>query len=187
MKTPFNKILTSKNTFIMSVVCVLLSSLLEAQTPSIDVNGDGTLNVLVIGTTNSIKDNAEPFSPNQISMELQSILSADTALSLSINVVAEDIYKTKNVSSGIAGQFNSNLDYYCHSLLQYYYWPDAHDDRMNNLTGDHGVDWDYVVIGADPYIVSNIPGYYSLGVNKIASKVAAGGAIPLLLMMWPKD
>ena len=30
-------------------------------------------------------------------------------------------------------------------------------------------------------------GYYSLGVNKIAQKVREGGAVPLLLMMWPED
>ncbi|MFT7157765.1 MAG: hypothetical protein ACI8Q1_002789 [Parvicella sp.] len=185
IKTQFSIHLKSKNTFTTSFLCFLLSSLMHAQNP--DVNGDGTLNILIIGTSISIQNNFEEFSPNQITTELQSILSADTSIAININVVAEDIYKTKIVSTGIAGQFTANRDYYCHSLAQYYYWPDGHAARMDNLTGNNGVDWDYVVIGADPYIVSKIPGYYALGVNKIAAKVTEGGAIPLLLMGWTKD
>ena len=186
----------SKNTFLTALICLLLfTSLLHAQNHTkgfknsykSDINGDGTLNILVIGTNESINNSTEAFSPNQITLELQSILSADTSISINVNVVAEDIYRTKNVSTGIGNMQTLNLDYFCHSLVQYYYWPDGHSARLNNLSGNNGVDWDYVVIGADPYIVSTIPGYYSLGVNKIAAKVNEGGAIPLLLMTWPKD
>ena len=152
-----------------------------------DINEDGTLNILVIGTDKSIKDGAESFSSTQIANELKSILSADTSISINVNVVAENIYKTKNISTGIAAVQTRNLDYFSHSLVQYYYWPDGYNTRMDNLTGKNGVDWDVVVIGADPFIVSKIPGYYSLGVNKIAAKVIEGGALPLLLMTWPKD
>jgi len=187
MKTQFRILMKSKNTFITALVCLLSSSFLHAQGPTWDINGDGTINILVIGTSQSIKNGAEAFSPDQITIELQSILTADTSISMNVNVVAEDIYKTKNVSSGIANVFTVDLDYYCHSLVQYYFWPDGRNARMDNLTGDNGVDWDYVVIGADPYIVSTIPGYYSLGVNKITAKIIKGGAIPLLLMMWSKD
>jgi hypothetical protein len=153
----------------------------------VDVNGDGTLNILIIGTSVSIENNFEAFSPFQITNELQNMLSADTSIALNINVVAEDIYKIKTESTGIAGQFTANRDYYCHSLMQYYYWPDNHNILMDNLTGNNGVDWDYVVISADPYMIAKMPGYYSLGVNKIAAKVNEGGAIPLLLMEWTKD
>ncbi|MDE0772435.1 MAG: T9SS type A sorting domain-containing protein [Salibacteraceae bacterium] len=179
----------SKLTFTIILTCLLLcTSLLYAQDPcNPDINGDGTLDILVIGTSKSIKDGTEAFSPQQITKELKNILSADTSISINVNVVSEDIYKNKTVTTGIADQITSNLDYYCHSLNQYYYWPDAHEDRMNNLKGNNGVDWDLVVIGADPYIVSTIPGYYALGVNKIAAKVIEGGAKPLLLMLWPKD
>ena len=61
-----------------------------------DINEDGTLNILVIGTDKSIKDGAESFSSTQIANELKSILSADTSISINVNVVAENIYKTKN-------------------------------------------------------------------------------------------
>jgi hypothetical protein len=173
---------------LMSTFFCLLSTLAtEAQTFPVDVNGDGTLNILIIGTSNSIEDNFEEFSPNQITTELQSILSLDPLISLNINVVSEDIYRTKTVSTGIAGQFTSNRDYYCHSLTQYYYWPDNRTARINNLTGNNGTDWDYVVINADPYIISTMPGYYSLGVNKIGSVIHSGGAVPLLMMEWAKD
>jgi hypothetical protein len=172
---------------ISTLFCLLSTSTSEAQTSPVDVNGDGTLNILVIGTSNSIEDNFEEFSPNQITTELQSILSLDPLISLNINVVSEDIYMTKTVSTGIAGQFTANRAYYCHSLAQYYYWPDNRTARINNLTGNNGTDWDYVVINADPYIISTMPGYYSLGVNKIGSVIHSGGAVPLLMMEWAKD
>jgi len=178
--------LQSTNTFIL-VLSILLPSLLNAQTDPADINGDGTLNILVIGTNESIKGGSEEFSPNQITIELQNILSADTSISIAVNVVAEDIYRTKNVTTGIANQITSNLDYFCHSLVQYYYWPDEHQERMKNLAGLGNVDWDFVVIGADPYMIEHLPGFYSLGVNKIASKVTEGEGVPLLLMPWPKD
>ncbi|MFT6001120.1 MAG: hypothetical protein ACI81P_003588 [Neolewinella sp.] len=153
----------------------------------LDTNGDGTINILVIGTNNSI-NGGEAFSPNQIAAELQNILSADPAISLGVNVVAEDIYRSELVTFGLGGGGTEyTITFYSHSLAQYYYWPEGLDARMDNLSGNGGVDWDHVVIGADPHIISTTPGYYSLGVNKVAAKVAEGGAQPHLLMMWPKS
>jgi hypothetical protein len=174
-----------KKSYFTLLFCLVVSLLLKAQT--VDINGDGTLNILIIGTSLSIENNFEEFSPNQITTELQSILSADASISINVNVVAEDIYNMKPVSTGIAGSFTAIRNYYCHSLTQYYFWPDGNVARMDNLEGTNGIDWDYVVIGADPYMVSKMPGYYSLGVNKIAAKINQGGATPLLLMEWLKD
>ncbi|MFT5265384.1 MAG: hypothetical protein ACI9XO_002780 [Paraglaciecola sp.] len=152
-----------------------------------DLNGDGTINILVIGTNSSI-NGAEAFSPDQIAVELQNILSADNSISIDVNVVAEDIHMSAPVTVGLGGGGTEyNWTHHSHSLTQYYYWPEGLDARMANLSGTGDVDWDYVVIGADPHIISTTPGYYSLGVNKIAAKVAEGDAQPLLLMMWPKD
>lgn len=172
---------------LLLVLCLLFSSHLYGQTPAVDVNGDGQLNVLIIGTSSSIEPNFEGFSTAQVAVELQNILSEDTSISMIVNVVSEDIYRQKTVSTGIAGMLTQDKNYHCHSLAQYYYWPEDYDERMDNLTGNSAYDWDYVVIGADPYIVTYLPGYYSLGVNKIAVKVEEGGAIPLLLMMWAKE
>jgi hypothetical protein len=176
-----------KNTFIL-VLSILFSSLLKAQTNPSDINGDGTLSILVIGTSKSIKGSSEEFSPFQIRTELENILTNDPSLPLSINVVAEDIYRTKTELTGIAYNWTGiNVDHFCHSLVQYYFWPENRTSRIDNLKGEDGSDWDYVVIGADPQIISSIPGFYSLGVNKIAYKVAEGGGKPLLLMPWTKN
>jgi len=169
------------------ILLLFISLLTNAQTNMGDVNNDGNLNILVLGTTESINDNSEEFSPYQIAIELQNILLADTNVTLGLNVVAEDIYRSKNVSTGIANQITSNLDYYCHSLFQYYFWPEDRNQRMHFLMGDSIFNWDYVVIGSDPYILSSMPGFYSLGVNKIAEKIVDGGGVPLLLMPWLSD
>ena len=171
----------------MLILLLFISLLTNAQTNMGDVNNDGNLNILVLGTTESINDNSEEFSPYQIAIELQNILLADTNITLGLNVVAEDIYRSKNVSTGIANQITSNLDYYCHSLFQYYFWPEDRNQRMQFLMGDSVFNWDYVVIGSDPYILSTMPGFYSLGVNKIAEKIVDGGGVPLLLMPWLGD
>lgn len=158
-----------------------------ANTSNIDLNGDGTINILVLGTNSSL-NGAEAFSPDQITEELQNILSADNAISIDVNVVAEDIHMSQPVTIGLGGAGTEyTWTHHSHSLTQYYYWPDGLDARMANLSGTGDIDWDYVVIGADPHIISTTPGYYSLGVNKIAAKVAEGDAQPLLLMMWPKN
>ncbi|MEO0873905.1 MAG: putative metal-binding motif-containing protein, partial [Bacteroidota bacterium] len=153
----------------------------------LDINGDGTLNILVLGTNSSLTG-GEEFSPNRITDELHNILTADPSLTVDINIVAEDIHLSKVVTVGLGGGGTPyNWTHHSHSLAQYYYWPEGQEARMTNLRGEGDTDWDYVVIGADPYIVSKMPGYYALGVNKIATKVTEGDAIPLLLMLWSSD
>lgn len=154
---------------------------------NLDINGDGSIHILVLGTNLSI-DGGKGFSPDQIAEELQSILSGDGTISIDVNVVSEDIHLSKAVTVGLGqGGTEYSWTHHSHSLAQYYYWPDGRDARMDNLMGTGGIDWDFVVIGADPHMVAKMPGYYALGVNKIAAKAAEGGAVPLLLMMWSED
>ncbi len=150
-----------------------------------DTNGDGAVNILVLGTNTSISGAA--FSPDQIAAELTRILAEDGSNDATVNVVAKDIHQSKAVTVGL-GQNGAEYTYthHSHSLAQYYYWPEDQAARWANLSSAGDVVWDYVVIGSDPYLVANLPGYYALGVNKIATKVAAGGAQPLLLMLWSK-
>lgn len=149
-----------------------------------DVNGDGVLNILVLGTNTSY-NGSDGFSPDVISTELKSILSAESSISMDINVVAEDIHMSKDVTIGLGGGgTNYTYKHHSHSLTQYYYWPEGKDARIENLKGNGDYDWDYVVIGADPHIVATTPGFYSLGVNKIAATAVEGGAKALLLLMW---
>jgi hypothetical protein len=160
-----------------------------------DINKDGVLNILLLGSSKSIQryssfsnTGAHPFSTQSTAEELQNILLADPEISVGVYVESEDIYTSKQVATGVGqGGSANNLTYHRHSLMQYYYWPEGLDNRNQNLSGNNAKDWDYVVIAADPYIVATTPGYYSLGVDKIASKVAEGNAKPLLLMMWPKQ
>ena len=156
--------------------------------PNPDLNGDGTLNILVLSSNTSIQSTEAAFSPQNIAYELQSILAGDAALDLAVNVVAEDIHQSKQLVTGY-GQSGQEYTwmYYCQSLAQYYFWPEGREARIANLAGEGEVDWDQVIIGGDPHIVAALPGYYALGANLIASKVAEGGAQPLLLMLWPQN
>lgn len=152
-----------------------------------DINGDGELNILILGTTRSINTGSEAFATDIIAAELNSILSQDANNTAITYVEAEDMYKAKEVSVALGSSGTpTNYTHYSHSLAQYYYWPEGRENRLENLSGNRDKKWDYIVIAADPYLVSTLPGYYSLGVNKIAAKVAEGGAKPLLLMVWPK-
>ncbi|WP_452219397.1 hypothetical protein [Lacinutrix undariae] len=196
---------TTKNTLPLNSLSILLLTSLSFMTAcssddsstapeeeiiqiSPDINGDGELNILVIGTSQSINNSYGAFASNNITTELNNILSQDTSFDLEVNIAFEDIYKSKDVTYGL-GQASTvtSANHYAHSLMQYYYWPDGQSERLENLAGQGANKWDYVVIGADPYIVAKLPGYYALGVNKIVSKIAEGHAKPLLLMMWPKD
>ncbi len=153
-----------------------------------DINNDGKLNILVLGTSRSISSSSSAFASDKITTQLERILSQDASIDLEINVISEDIYKNKDIDYGL-GQAGTvyNLTHFAHSLMQYYYWPEDYPERLENLAGNADYKWDYVVIAADPYIIAKLPGYYALGVNKIASKVVEGGAKPLLLMVWPKE
>ncbi|PIE50855.1 MAG: hypothetical protein CSA38_01035 [Flavobacteriales bacterium] len=155
---------------------------------TIDINHDGQLNILILGTSKSIDNHSTVFSCQPIATELHKILTQDTALNLDINVSFEDIYQSKVITFGL-GQSAHNLDFehYSHSLMQYYYWPENQEQRWANLEGHLTKKWDFVIISADTYTIEKIPGYYALGVNKIASKIAKGGAKPLLLMQWNKN
>jgi hypothetical protein len=160
----------------------------QAEPFDADINGDGELNILILGTSKSIHNGAEAFAPDNIATELNKILSEDVNSTATVYVEAEDIYKSKEISVALGSGGNEyNYTHYSHSLVQYYYWPEGMETRMDKLSGKGDKNWDYVVIAADPFIVSTLPGYYSLGVNKIATKVAEGGAKPVLMMMWPKN
>lgn len=151
-----------------------------------DFNGDGALNILVLGTNQSMDDQTA-FSPDAIAAELATLFAADGGAPPDLQVVSEDIHMSRDVTFGLGGGGDEyTVTHHSHSLTQYYYWPDGLAERMDNLAGNGAADWDHVVIGADPFIVANMPGYYALGANKVASKVAEGGAQPLLLMMWPQ-
>lgn len=183
-----NKILTISLLALFLILSCSKDDPPQEGTTSVDVVEDGKLNILILGTSKSYSSTSSEFAPNKIAQELEHILSQDNSLGLDINVVSEDIYKSKDIDYGLgqAGTVYNEL-HFSHSLMQYYYWPEGQTDRWNNLSNQTNNKWDYVIIGADPYIIANLPGYYALGVNKLASKIQEGGAKPMLLMVWPKD
>ena len=87
-------------TIVFAIICLHINST-NAQ-DNIDINGDGSLNILILGTNNSI-NNTDIFSPNLIANELQSILSADGTHTLNVNVISEDIHMSKPVTLGLGG------------------------------------------------------------------------------------
>ncbi|MFD2588382.1 hypothetical protein ACFSQJ_15705 [Croceitalea marina] len=153
-----------------------------------DINNDGELNILFIGSSRSIQSDVAAFSLNNVAEELNSILSQDATITAAVNVSYEDIYNTKALSTALGSGGNEfDYTYYTHSLFQYYHWPEGQAERISNLKGNGEKDWDYVIMASDPYIISKTPGFYSLGVNQIAATVIEGGAKALLVLPWPKD
>ena len=123
-----------------------------------DLNGDGSINILVLGTSASISGQ-KGFSPDLIATELSSIFDGDPNITGKVSVVSEDIFTSQGVTFGLGqGGDEYTTNHYRHSLVQYYYWPEGSEDRMANLSGDGEHRWDYVVIAADPSIVSTSPG-----------------------------
>ncbi|WP_299121173.1 hypothetical protein [uncultured Tenacibaculum sp.] len=154
----------------------------------LDINNDGELNILIIGSNKSINSNIAPFLSDKVANELNKILAQDNSHNLEVSVAFENIYKSKVIAYGLGQSGNTyNENHYTHSLLQYYYWPENQEQRFKYLSNNNTRKWDYVIISADPYIIAKLPGYYALGVNKIVKKVTEGSAKPLLLMQWPKD
>ncbi|MEM6772843.1 MAG: hypothetical protein AAF597_19855, partial [Bacteroidota bacterium] len=148
------KNVTQRPLYWLLPVWFCLPAILSATTinSGFDFNGDGAINILIIGSTNSI-NGGQAFAPAQIATELEDILSADPSVDLPVNVVAENIYTSKLVTLGLGGSGTEyTWNHHRHSLAQYYYWPEGQEARMDNLTGTGGTDWDYVLIGADPFM-----------------------------------
>ena len=164
-----------------------IDTAVEEQYQSPDFNGDGSVNILIIGTTSSI-NGSNGFSPEPIAESLKQILDGDVSWTGDVNIASEDIHQSKSLSIEL-GSGGSLYDYthHSHSLLQYYYWPDGMEERINNWKGESALDWDHVVMAPDPYILSTTPGYFALGAHKVAEQIVEGGAQPLLLSTWSAD
>jgi hypothetical protein len=156
------------------------------------------LNILVIGSTHSFSEGGEndvvpekPFNPTTIATHLQSILTQDPALTDTVNVVFEDIFKTKTNTVRTSGSGINDITAHCYSLAQHFMWPDGKTTRLANLRGEAGTQWDYIVVCNDPYIMANFPGMYAEGVKLIQKEVAqSSNAITpqvILMAQWPEN
>ena len=72
-----------------------------------DPNGDGALNILVLGTNQSYGRRAS-FSPDGIAAALQAVLEADPSAPEVVQVVAEDIHMSAAVAVGLGGGTNQS-------------------------------------------------------------------------------
>ena len=84
---------------------------------------------------------------------------------------------------GSAGN-ETETTFHCHSLAQYYFWPDGREERLKMLNGSGARKWDYVIIVEDPYLMGYMPGIYAEGVDLLVSQVKGSGAKIVLLAPW---
>lgn len=175
---------------------VSLFSMLFALIGSASLTFAQQLDVLVIGSTHSFSEGGEsgvvhekPFNPSGIAGHLQSILSQDPAISETVNVEFEDIYKTKSLTVNYSGSSVYEFTSRCYSMAQHYMWPDGKADRLANLRGEGDHEWDYIVLCFDPYITANFPGMLAEGVKLIQGEIAqsANPAQLVLLAQWPEN
>lgn len=148
---------------------------IEPINTDVDINNDGKLNILLLGTSSSIDENTATFSCHQIVTELNEIIEQDPTFNLETNIEFQNIYKSKEVAFGLGQAGNIiNTNHFSHSLMQFYYWPENQIERWSNLKGEGNKKWDYIIITADTHIIENLPGYYALGVNKLSGKNIRG-------------
>jgi len=146
------------------------------------------VNVLLIGSSYhfDVKEGGEQqkrMDLKSVGLELEKILNKGARNGPS-KVVFEDIYRTKEtpVALGASGR-EIPTEFHCHSLAQYYYWPEGREDRLKQLKGESGTSWDYAVIVGDPYLINHMPGIFAEGVHLIAKELKAGGGTKLVLLM----
>ncbi len=167
---------------------VILSALLASA-----ANLPGAVNILVIGSTHSYTEgeqrgaaNPETLDAKAIADRLARILANDTTIKGGTNVVFEEVFRKRMLPTAVGGGAKlMNMEYRCHSLAQYYFWPDGRAKRLANLAGRGKTKWSYVVLVGDPYLLANMPGVYAEGVNLMAEAARKGRARPILLMPWP--
>ena len=154
------------------------------------------LNILIIGSTRSFSDGGEhdvvhekAFNPAPIATHLGNILSQDPLLPDSVNIVFEDVFKTKTNTVRTSSDGINDITAHCYSLAQHFMWPEGKAARLSNLRGEEGTRWDYIILCGDPYIMANFPGMYAEGVKLIQSEVArsANPARVVLMAQWPED
>lgn len=163
-----------------------------------DPPGGYDVNILVLGSTHSFSDGGETdvvpekaFKAEGISEHLQNIIAQDPAISDTVKVTFEDVFKTKTNFINTSKSGTANITEHCYSLAQHFFWPDGKTDRLSNLHGENGTEWDYIVLCADPYIMANFPGMYAEGMKLIKDEVTrSNNPSPpqlLLLAQWPEN
>jgi len=152
------------------------------------------VNILVIGSTQSYDQRERRGAGNAaldvrlMADSLRGMLGRDPKITGTVNVVFEDVFRTKSLPTAVGGGGKTMaMEYHCHSLAQYYFWPEGRAERLANLSGAGGTKWNYVVLVGDAYILAHMPGVYAEGVALIADRVRKGPGKPVLVVPWPTD
>ena len=151
------------------------------------------VNVLIVGSSYHYdkKEGGQQnkrLDPKAVAKELEEILNKGKNDGSS-KVVFEDVFRTKDtpVALGSSGKMIPT-EFQCHSLAQYYYWPEGRDDRIKQLKGEGGTSWDYAVIIGDPYLIHHMPGIYADGVHLLSKELKTNEKTKLVLLMpWLED
>ncbi len=146
------------------------------------------LRVLIVASSSSAGkiDGGEPSvsaaaDPAEIARQLRYMLEGDEKITGTVEF--ENIYRSLTVSTAIGQQGEvHDLEYHCHSLAQFFFWPDEREERLRNLRGEDECAWDHVVLIGDPYLLMHVPGLYAEGVFLLAEEVNSGKAEPMLLV-----
>jgi hypothetical protein len=159
-----------------------------------------SLDILVIGSTKSFSDleknyysvtHEKPYNPTSIITQLKNILNQDPSIEETVNIVFEDIFKKKTVTTYVGGSGTDDRDYeyHCYSLAQHFMWPEDKEERMANLVGESGTVWDYIILCEDPYVMVNFPGIYAEAVNMIQEEIQKSVQPAELILMgqWPVE
>lgn len=146
-------------------------------------------NILVIASTrpfDHVKGIQSPKESTIINL-VKSTAKRDLRKFGKINIVFEDVFRQKKIDTAYGGSGSIHPStYQCHSLAQWYFWPEGRKERLVNLEGKGGTEWNFVFIVGDAYIIEHMPGIYAEGVKLIADKVRKGTAKPILLLPWGK-
>lgn len=159
----------------LTLAAILIASTLSAAEP----------NVLVIASTRpfSSQQGVKPMDEPSIIRLAKDRLARDMKVTGKINIVFEEVYKTKKIETAVGGDGGlGEKTYKSHSLAQWFFWPEGREERLASLQNKGQTKWDAVVIIGDPSIIMNTPGMYAEGATLIINKVLEGTAKPILIV-----
>jgi len=144
-------------------------------------------NVLLVASTQPFGevDGVPEYSEDRLVRLARFMIGRELEIRDRINVTFEQVYRQKEMDVAVGGGGTAWPNVFaCHSLAQWFFWPEGRDARLANLTGRGETRFDYVVLVGDPYLIKNMPGVFAEGVNLIADKARAGGVKTALLIPW---
>jgi len=130
-------------------------------------------NVLVLSSTKPLAEvkGVKPLNKTALISLVKKEVARNLRRAGKINIEFEDVYRQKTLDTAIGGNGGIRpYTYKCHSLAQWYFWPEGRKERLANLEGKGKTE--------------QMPGVYAEGVKLVADKVREGSAKPVILLPW---